>query len=395
MKRIMLVLLAIAVCAPLSGCWSSHEVNSLAISVCVGIDKGPMGFLISEQVINPRSIASMKATNESPVTVYSTEGENLQETIARMSTISSRKIYSSHLRMVIISEDVAKSGLEDIVDYMVRYHEYRTDFFFAVARGATAREILSLLTPIEAIPGIALFERLKMSHEEWAPAKGVKIIELANDIAVEGINPVITGVEIIGDQEKTTSTGVLTKTGGYDKLSFSNLAAFKKDKLVGWLNEMESKGYNYITNNVVRTSGFSGNEEGVELTYDVLKATSKIKASVKDNQPKIDVSVKIKYNIIGVKGNLDVSKLENVEKINKLAAEKLENMCNMTVEKAKKDLKSDIFGFGERIHAVDSKYWKTVKENWNDVFVNMPVNVKVTADVIGTGDITKTLKQKG
>ena len=379
----------------MTGCWSSHEVNTLGISVCIGIDKGQTGYLISEQVINPRTIASTKQTNESPVTVFSLEGENIQETITRMTTISSRKIYSSHLRMVILGEEVAKSGIEDIVDYLIRYHEYRTDFFFAIARGATAKEILSLLTPLEAIPGIAMFDRLKMSHEEWAPTRGVKIIELANNITVEGINPVITGVEIIEEQEKTTSTGVLSKTGGYEELAFSSIGAFKKDKLVGWLNEMESKGYNYIIGDVMRTSGFSGNEEGVELTYDVQKASSKIKASVKDKKPKIDVSVKIRYNIVGVKGNMDVSKMENVDKINKMAADKLERMCYMTVEKAQKELKTDIFGFGERIHAVDAKYWKTVKENWTDVFVNLPVSIKVTADVISTGDITKTLKQKG
>jgi spore germination protein KC len=46
------------------------------------------------------------------------------------------------------------------------------------------------------------------------------------------------------------------------------------------------------------------------------------------------------------------------------------------VDKAQKDLKTDIFGFGERIHSKDPPYWKTVKDNWNDVFTGMPVEIK-------------------
>ncbi len=377
----------------LSGCWSSQEVNTLGISVCLGIDKSEDGYIISEQVINPKAIASKRATNESPIVVYSGEGANIQETITRLTTITSRKIYSSHLRMVILSEDVAREGINDIIDYLLRYHEYRTDFYFAIAKGTSAKEILSTLTPVEAIPGVDMFNKLKMSFEEWAPTRAIKIIELANDLAADGINPSMNAVELSDDSSKTDSTDVLRKTVAFEKLKFTNIGAFQKDKLVGWLNETEAKGYNYITNHVKHTSGYSFDGEGTEISADVLKAKSKIKARVVNNQPQIDVEVKISYIITEVRGNLDVSKIDNIGIINEMHEDKIKVMCDEAVNKAQ-ELRTDIFGFGERIHAKDPVYWKTVKENWHDVFADIPVNIKVTAEIVAPGDITKSLSQK-
>ena len=310
-----------------------------------------------------------------------------------MTTLTSRKIYSSHLRMVILSEDIAKEGIGDIIDYLLRYHEYRTDFYFAIAKGFTAKEILTILTPTETIPGIAMFNRLKTSYEEWAPTKAVQIVELANELMAEGINPVINGIEIVGDDVKTDSTDVLKKTGDYEKLQFTELGAFDRDKLVGWLNENEAKGYNFVCGTVKHTSGYA-EENGVELSYDVLKASSKIKAAVEDNQPKIDVYIEAETKVVGVKGDLDVSKIENLETIEKMAEVRLKDICEASVKKAQQELKTDIFGFGERVHDKDPTYWKSVKDNWNEVFSTMPVTIHVTLKVIATGDLKQPIMKQ-
>jgi spore germination protein KC len=392
MKRITAVIVLL-VTTLISGCWSSREVNTLGISVCIGIDKSDNGYIISEQVINPKAIASKRATNEAPVVVYSVEGENIPENIARMTTISSRRIYHSHLRMVIFSEDIAKEGIADIVDYFLRYHEFRTDFFFAVARGISAKELVDTLTPVEAIPGVDMFNKLKMSQEQWAPTKAMRIVELANDLSAEGIDPTISAVELADGGIEADSTDVLRKSNQYEKIKFTEIGVFQEDKLVGWLDEAEAKGYNYITGNVKLTSGYSAVEGGAEISSDVLKATSKIKATVVDNQPQIDVEIKLKYVITQVKGDLDISKIESIEKINQIHERKITEICSKSVQKAQ-ELKADIFGFGERIHAKNPAYWKTVKDNWCEVFPTVPVHVRVIAEIVSTGDITKTLQQK-
>ncbi|SHH75036.1 spore germination protein KC [Sporobacter termitidis DSM 10068] len=378
----------------LSGCWSSREVNTLGISVCLGIDKSDKGYVISEQVINPKTIASKKMTSESPVVVYTQEGEDINETITRMTTITSRKIYHSHLRMVILGEEIAREGISNIVDYLLRNPEFRTDFYFAIARGSSAREILSVLTPIELIPGVDMFTKLKMATEEWAPVRGLRIIELANDLTADGINATITAVEKVDDGDTTNSTDTLKKSGEFEKLKFTDIGVFKQDKLVGWLDELESKGYNYITDKVLHTVGFETYGDNGMVSYDIPKTASKIKAVVRNNQPAITVEVKLTYDIVDVKGDLNVSKVENIELINKLVEKKLRIICESAIHKAQKELGSDIFGFGERVHDADKAYWKTVKDKWNEVFVDIPVTLELSAKMNSTGDITKSITQK-
>jgi spore germination protein KC len=376
----------------LTGCASSHEVNTLGISVCLGIDKTENGYRVSEQVINPRAIASKKSTNESPVVVYTGEGTSIHETIARLTTVTSRKIYHSHLRMVILGEEVAKQGIADIIDYLLRYHEFRTDFYFAIAKGATAKEILDILTPVEAIPGVDMFNKLKMSYENWAPTKAMRIIELANDLSVDGIDPTINSVMLDGDSSKTDSTDILKKSGDFVKLRFADVGVFKKDRLVGWLNENEAKGYNYIVNNVKHSSG-SNSKDGIEFSTDVLQAKSKIKASVVDHQPKLQVQIKIKYVVTQYQGKADISKIENTGIFNEMVSEKAKNIADNAIKKAQ-EYGADIFGFGERIHDADPIYWKTVKEHWGDIFKSIPVSVTVNADMIATDELTKPITSK-
>ena len=77
-------ILAIYIILPiifLTGCWSSREINSLAITVCIGIDKTEDGYLLTQQIINPKAIASKKATNEAPVIIYSETGMDLFEIV--------------------------------------------------------------------------------------------------------------------------------------------------------------------------------------------------------------------------------------------------------------------------------------------------------------------------
>lgn len=387
------MLLFLSLSGLLSGCWSSHEVNTLGLAVCMGIDKGEEGYIISEQLISPKATGSMKATIEAPVTVYSAEGANIQEAITSLTTVSSRIIYSSHLRMVIFSEEIAKEGITEIVDYLMRYHEYRSDFYFAIAKGASALEVLSILTPIEAIPGMEMFDKLKMTYEEWAPTKAIRIVELANDLIADGVNPVINAIEIVGDSEKTDSTEVLQKSGDFDKLQYTEIGVFDGDKLVGWLGESDAKGYNYISGTVLHTSGCA-EDNGVEITYDVFKARSKIKPSVENDEPKISVEIKVRYNVVGVKGDLDVSTIDNLDTVNDMVKRKITEVCEQSVQKVQNELKTDIFGFGESIHIADPTYWKTVKDNWNEVFVTLPVTINVTTEMISVGDISKPLGQK-
>jgi len=393
LKRLLFILIILSTIF-LTGCWSSHEVNTLAITVCIGIDKTENGYLVTEQVLNPRAIASKKATAESPVVIYTAEGNDLAEIVRRFTTQSSRILYNADLRMVVIGEDVAKDGIQNILDYFLRNYEYRTEFYFVIAKNSTANEVLGILTPIESVPGFSMYISLKMSEEKWAAMKSIRIIELVNSIIADGDNPVLTGIEISQDEISPKSTDILKQSGEYKKLKYTGLGAFNKDKLVGWLDEDESKGYNYITDNVKNTIEYADYDSKVKITYEIINAKSRTKVYFLENKPAIEVKIKTKCNIEIVEGEFDVSAEENKQVLNELLASKVKLLCEKALNKAQKELKTDIFGFGEAIHRKYPKTWEKLKDDWNDKFTDLPVNITVEAETNQLGQITKPLFMK-
>lgn len=389
-KKLLAALLVTLSTLFLTGCWSSHEINTLAISVCLGIDKTEDGYLITEQVINTKAIASKRAINETPVILYTAKGKGILESIRRISIECPRTIYVAHTRMIVLGESIAREqGIKEIIDFLARDPEYRTDFFFVIAKGTTAYQVLNTLTPLESIPGIATYNSLKISEKTWAPTKSIRIIELTNSILAEGKNPVMTGIEFSSGANTSDSTDMLTATDQIKKLQYTSLGAFKKDKLIGWLNEEESKGYNYIMGNVKNSVGSAFYGDAVKITGEAADAKSTIKASIENNKPSIAVEINVTQNIRTVEGDLDVSKPENKAILNEIAEKKIKSMCEMTVQKVQNELKSDIFGFGEVIHRKYPRFWEEIKNDWDDEFPTLPVNITVKVKTNQLGQITK------
>ncbi|WPC39471.1 Ger(x)C family spore germination protein [Clostridium sp. JS66] len=393
-KALIIFILILSIC--FTGCWSSKEINTLAIVVATGVDKTEKGYLVSEQVINPRVIASKKATNESPVVLYTGEGRDLEGAIKSITAKAPREIYNSHLRMVIFGNGIAESGIKDILDYFARNYQYRTDFYFAIAKNKTAKEVLGVLTPMEPIPGISMYNSLKLSNKDWAPTKAIRIVELVNSIVSDGKNPVITGIDITEGETFPKSIDNLKESGEIKKIAYSSLGVLKKDRLVGWLNEDESKGYNYIIGDVKNTIGYAYYGDKVKITGEVIDAKSDIKASIINDKPVINVKIDVKQNIGAVEGDFDVSKEENKDLINRLSEQKIELICEEALNKAQNDLKSDIFGFGEAVHRKNPKLWAKIKDNWDSEFTHIPVNITVNVKTNQLGQITKSffIKEK-
>ena len=391
-KKILLTLIILSNML-LTGCPAGREVNKLAIVASVGIDKAGDGYLVTYQIINPKAIASKKSVAESPVILYTDTGKDLFEILRRITTQSPRKIYGSHLRTIVFGEEMAKEGIQKTLDFYVRDHEYRTDFYFLVAKGTTANNILKVITPLEPIPGIKLYDTLEASEESWAPTKTIKIFDLVNDLIADGKNPVLTGVEVRDPMNNSNSIESL-KQSDTSQLILSSLAAFKKDKLAGWLNESESKGYNYITGNVKDTIGFIQYDEHNQITFEIIKAKAKPKVYLLSDKPAISVEILLKVNLAAQTGDLDITAKDVLDKTSRKLEEKTENVCNDAI-KHTKELEADVFGFGEEIHRAYPKLWQSIKSDWNKEFVDLPVNVKVDIEINNLGEATKSIFSKG
>lgn len=119
-------------------------------------------------------------------------------------------------------------------------------------------------------------------------------------------------------------------------LEYSTLAAFRGDKLIGWLNEADSKAYNYIAGNVKSTAGSLPCKGGGRMTMEVMNADSKIKASLKNGKPEITVLIQLENDIGEVQCNIDLTKMETIEQVEKDAEKGMVESGMRAVAYAKK-----------------------------------------------------------
>ncbi|WP_171647430.1 Ger(x)C family spore germination protein [Paenibacillus phytorum] len=370
----------------LSGCWSRKELNDIAIAEGVGIDIAGDQFELTVQIVNPGSVTKAKSEHESPVIVYSSKGDTLNEAVKRLTSSISRKIYFAHIRILVFSEELAKRGIVNSMDYLMRGSEFRSDFNVVIAREGTAKKLLSVMTPLEKVPANYIFNSLEAAKKEWTAAVTIQLDQLSNSIVTPGKSTVISGIQVIGDQKVGTSNKNIDYTGPPARLKYSGNAIIKKDKLVGWLNENESRAYSVITNQSKRSAIHLVCPNGGNIGIDVARIKSKVYAVVKNDKPEIYIESRAEGNVSDVECKIDLFKVETIDYLDKKYVEFAKSNMESTIKKAQK-LGADILGFGEAVHRADPKYWNKVKNNWEELFKELEPHLNIVAKVRGTGTL--------
>jgi spore germination protein KC len=377
----------------LAGCWSSKELNELSIVTALGIDKTEKGYLLSVQIINPGEITGKSISGRTEVVSFMRSGDTIFEAIRKLSTATPRQIYVSHLRVVVFGEKLARDGIGKALDLLSRDHEMRSDFYMTVAKGSTASDILKVITHQEKLPANKLFNALDNSEKKWGPTTTVTLDELINNLVIKGKEPILTGIKVYGNPENGSAFRNVETVSPKTTLGIDSLGVFKKDKLIGWLNEDESKGFNYIINNVSSTVVNVPCEDG-KLSIETVRSQTKVKGKMEKGKPKINISVFSEGNVGDVECKIDLSKPENIKKLEEKYQNSIKEKITAAIKKAQGDYQSDIFGFGEVIHRADPKAWKRLEPNWKQEFKNVKVSVNVNAKIRRLGTITKSFQKE-
>lgn len=396
-KWIGLLLLAVSASA-LTGCWNSRELNELAITVGLAIDRAEDGGVrVSAQVVEPGEVATGRPSggggNRSPVTLYSAEGKTVFEAVRKMTTVSPRKMYFSHLRVVVFGEEILKEGIAKELEFLSRDHEVRTDFYIIAAKGVSGHEVLDQLTPLVKLPAQKLFTSLQTSERAWAPSYGVQLDELIANIVSKGKQPVLTAIEIKGDEEVGETQKNVEQIDSPSNLMYSNLVALRGDKIVGWLTQDESKGWSYVTGNVKSSVGVIDCPGGGTVSLEIVRSKSVIRAKQTGGGAALSVDVTVEANVGEVRCRADVSDPKDVRKLEESAERKVEELMSAAVERAQQ-LRTDIFGFGEELHRTSPRMWRKLEKRWDETFADLPVRFHADVKIRRIGTTNKSYLQE-
>ncbi|MFY0742515.1 Ger(x)C family spore germination protein [Solibacillus silvestris] len=394
MKKYMFILIILNFI--LTGCWDKRELNELAITLALGIDKveGEDEYEVTAQVVVPSAVSMKDGTGGATVTLFTENGETVYEALRRMTKVSPRKIYPGHLQMLISGEELAKEGIGESLDLLARDWELRPDFYVVVAKDVTAREILNVTTDLESIPASKMFAGLKVSEKAWAGTYGVTLDELIVDLISEGKEAVLTGIQLEGNKQIGSTQQNIESISKPAQIKYDNLAVFKEDRLMGWLTEQDSRGYSGITNSVKSTvTSISCPNEG-KSTIEVTNFHSKVEGNIVHGKPEVNIHTKAEGKVGEVRCKIDLKNPEAIQELEKIYEKEATRIINETIDVLQQEYQSDIFGFGEAIHRSNPQEWDQIKENWDEEFSDLTVNVKVDMKIRLTGTVNSSFLEK-
>lgn len=394
-KKINVMIILVFILTLTTGCWDKMEVKEIVIAVGLGIDKVDDKYRVSVQVVNPNEIGGKSSGGGPPVTVYKGTGTTIFEAIRKLTTTSARKIYFSHLRIFVIGEETARNeGIGKIIEFVSRDHEFRADFDVIIAKNIDAVAVLESLSDIEKIPAQNLHTTLNMSSKEWASTSSVKIDDIIDELMTEGSSPVITGIQFKGSPMKSKKKEDFETTKPEARLEYEGMAVFKKDKLIGWLDEEESKGYNYALNKVNGSVGSVScpNQSG-NLSIEVLNVDSDIHVTSRNDKTHIQIKITGEGNINEVQCEIDLSDPEEVKLIEIDVRKKIDSYIHKAFKK-EVALKTDFMGLGASIYRTDPKLWNSLKGDWSNQLRNTTLDTKIDFHIRVTGKIKDSFINK-
>ena len=378
-KRIFLYLF-ILICV--TGCYNYRELNDMAIVSGVSVSLSDNGYEVSVEVINPKRQQDAAGSEEPDFIIYKGCDTSIQEALRKITTLSPKKLYLSHIGVLIIDESVAKKNLPNILDYFLRNPEIRGQFYVLVGKSS---DVLSITTPLENISSDNILNSLKTNAKDLGYANLVTF----HDLVSEYLNPyqeiALPVVDIYGDKSKGNSVDNIksTERGAYSVVS--GIAIFKDNHFVHYLEGEDALIYNIVHGNAKNFLIKVNDKNDNFFVCEVLQEETDISVH-KDKRVTISITGRA---IIGE--NFTTYHLEDanvIESFEKKLNLSLQDMVEDSVSKNIRQFHTDVYGFQLHFYQRYPSFIQNLKRNWNDsVLDKLNIYVKSNIKLVEKGNL--------
>ena len=386
------IIISIIFLFSLTGCWNYHELNNYSIVTGIAIDKAENGYEVSVLISNTPKNETNSNDNSSKIVVYSGTGDTVFTAIKDIGLISAKELYIGHFAVLIISEDVAKEGVNPVVDLFLRESSSKKNFSIVISRDCKAKDTLKIITPLSSFPSQNIADNLLSTSQLQGIVSNITFNELLSNLKRNGIENAINSINIIGNVEAGSNKENIEDSEPKTYVKLGTLGLFKDDKLIYWTNKEESVGINTIKD--------KAKEMYIELNYKkskvVIETTNvktKIDVNIINNNPIVNISVNGESKFVEAIGDVDLKDDKVIKLIKHLMNKQVIDYVNQGISAAKNS-NTDIFGFGLMIYQKYPDYYNQNKEILNNIFNNIEINVKSNIIIKTTGSSSNSLEVK-
>ena len=396
-KFIVVSLIIFNVTFLISGCWDNRNIDDLALIKGIALDTAEEDdrFKLTAHIVRPtpgEGGAEEQMEIDEPETISST-GYTLFEANRNLIKQIGRTPFYNHSDVIIISEEIARKGIKPYLDHLARNKEIRGRAKLIISKGEAAK-ILDTPHYLEDVIAVGL-EKIVNGVALSGTIIGTNLREFNIDLFDEKIDPVATAVELRegGPEDENNNNN----QDDEQNLVFSDGGAFfKGETFQDWFTRKEARGYNWVRNpGEVRGPvvcevpvELEGNEVEKRISIEIVKSHSKIQAELienENNQFKIVINVDARGVIIeDIARNYEVLDTENIQKLDKRFAQVINNEIINTLKKSRK-YQADVFGFARAVNNSYPQEYQEIKNDWDNIYQNIPVEINIVARIRRTG----------
>lgn len=395
MRKIKLILL-LSIIFLSSGCYNYRELNELAIISAIGIDKTESGYKMTIQVMNTKKEGQdTNSSGQQPKFItYTTEGKTIQQMLRNVVLESPRRLYITHMQLLIISEDLAKDGIQDILDWFARDSESRKQFYVLVSKNNKTEEILNTMTSLETLNSKKISDNMETDSKFLGISEKITFEELLGTYMNDKQEIVLPAIEVTGNTEVGEENENIERSTPEAKIKLVPMAVFKEDKMLGYLTKQESLAMNFIKNKIEATIIEYQCEEGKYITSEIIESKTKLEPETSGKKPKVSINVNGKANINEITCNWNLNDSKTIHKIEKMLEQEVKGIIGNSITSINKKYNTDIYGFEDLFYKSDPKYYKTIKDKWaGGNYNDLDIEIKVNITLPEKGTILKVIER--
>ncbi|MDD9268075.1 Ger(x)C family spore germination protein [Paenibacillus sp. GCM10023248] len=400
---IKLVLIFLLVTPLLTGCWDRLEIEDRAVVLAIGIDKAKPGdeketsnathilqdapnlggelIRTTAQIAVPGRIplgaggGEGGPSGQKPVWVLTSVGKTVEDSLMNLQQQLADRLFYGHLRVIVLSEELAREGIQNENDFFRRQPQVRRTVWMIVSKGKAA-DIMNANPQLERVPALYLLATLEHARE-MGKLPNIFLGVFLSAASAKG-------------QEGTLPYVELKKKSNVE---IAGMAYFHNDKMVGRTTALQIG--HYMAMKEINPGGYSVLQQVPDSETAVMFRTkhrkSKIKTMIQNNQVHVDIKCQVEGDLEEKSNEKLLMTKQNIMKLEQKIKKDAEVGFEKLIQQTQKD-GSDIFGFGEYVRAMHPGYWnKEVrnKEMWANKYKEITVDVSMQVKIRRIGTKTK------
>ncbi len=361
-----------------TGCWDRKDLEERTSVVALAFDKpkDQKGMIrISIQIPNPKKIAGggggqTGTGGMEAVEVMTSTGLTVTEALYNIQKRLNQELFYGHTRILAVSEEMARDGMDAVVDMLRRTPQIRRLLWPIVVKGE-AKKLLEANLQLEEIPIMYVMDMMINSSKM-------------------GVTPDITLGTVfnnLSDSTREPDMNMIEPTK--DEIKWAGLAVFKETKMIGVLDSNEVPVLLQIRDQKIGgpVAAFCDQKNRKRVVFRTKTARTKQKFQIQNGQVTVMVHVRLEGDIIESQCDITFSDQKELKRIEDSIAAELKDRANRLLRRSQNDLKLDVFAFGTDLRAHFPSWWS--HEKWEREYPNAKIQFTYDVNIRRTGMETK------